>query len=822
MEVTNVQDRITHAIIGKKKVESFKIDESAEFFHVLSNALYSDKPKAVAREILCNAWDSHVESGIQDKPIVVTISNDKMSIQDFGAGIAPDMIQGIYGTYGRSTKVANDKVTGGFGLGSKAPFAYVDHFEVTSCHAGVKTIYQMSLSNAQVGGNPSISTIISVPTEETGITVSFNLKQIYDRTKFEELVRMIASMGEMNVMLNGEKITPVPFSKAEHNFVILKKDLLRESNITHFIRIRYGHVVYPIQSHEEYAKYYSSILKFLNYITTERGYYQDEKRNWVIVIQAPPNSLSVTPSRESLSMTDKTVASLKLLIEQAAKDLQSQRLTSIFEDLTEKAIKKTWMVDTPKVLFETSEKIPNIKQSLQMKGGDFLTNFEDIGSHYLSNKYPQRDGFRHNEIKLRVRALLEGGFPSRGLIQTYYRSLCNQDVDAWPSSKTDWFQKQVAQKLVKKILANNFLDYRRLLVCSGNGSYKQRGGSPYFTPILQFPMLRIGEYLPFLRNIVIIGYTRQIDRAHQFPIMKFWLGNPLESLFYHAPRSADKVKAAREFFHGLGMTVIDLTEAQSWETPEVVAPVTRFINPTPKPKKKGIPRLDNCLIANEVDTSGLFIETATRIDKPDFILTFSSKYNTAYKFEKLHLSKGQSSALVRLWGKQGGVVANATQEKKFMDLGSKGAKDWIIEKLLEEFKTNPKLETHYRNSTHHLDAFSYNSPQIIDICRVDPLLRKEAKLPPPLEQREQDIIELWLSFDDWQIRRTPQLKEIQDLIKSWDLTKETKAIIDLIKDNKRISYVCLDAIQAILGTTTGTKKEDINTARKIFVLALEG
>jgi hypothetical protein len=815
MEVTNVQDHITHAIIGgKKEVESFGIDESAEFFHVLSNALYSDKPMAVVREILCNAWDAHIESGKTDTPVKVTLNSEKMIIQDFGTGIAPDMIKIIYGTYGRSTKVANEAVTGGFGLGSKAPFAYVDHFEVTSCHNGLKTIYKMSLSNAQVGGKPSISTIVSGPTEETGITVSLNLKDPYDFGKFEQLINKVASFGEMNVELNGEKVDPIPFSTSEHNFVIMHYSALYESNNESVIRVRYGHVVYPISSNASYEKEYSEVQKFLEILSHENhyNYRRNCSKEWVIIIQAEASSLSVTPSRESLSMTDKTIASIKEVLKKTIKELNSRKLTDVFEELTKESINKTWMVSTPKVLFDIKgHTIPNIKHN-QSNDRVLLTNFNEIGCFYLSKNYP-KNNFQNEEIKMRLDALLQSNFPNRGLIQSYLRTLKKYDVSKY---QTNWFQKQVARKLVKRILNTPNLDYKRLYTCSKNG-IKSRYSDIYFTPVLQYPQNTLHSYLPFLRNIVILGYTRDIDRAYEFPILKFWLGDPEESLFYHVPRSSDKAKAAREFFHGLGMTVIDLTQAQKWETPEVTAPIVREY--VTKPKKKGLPLLDNCLKDGKISTHLLFEDTATRIDKPEFVVVFSSQKNSSNRFENLKLDRNESRAFVELYGKQGGVVANATQEKKFMDLGAKSAQQWILDKLLEEYKTNPRIEEHYRNSVTYREDGSQYFDEIFHLCREDKEMRKEAGLPAPLDEKEQNVITLLGAFDKWEYKHKPELKEIETLIKSWDLTQEASDVLELIKSSQFLDCINSNAIR--IKILTG-KKEEVQIARKILLVALEG
>ncbi len=104
MQVSHVSEHITHAVIGGGKAVEFGISNSAEFFNILSSTLYKNQILAVVRETLCNGWDIHIEGGIQDRPVLVTVDSEKFVIQDFGRGIHHDDMGPIYGTYGNSTK----------------------------------------------------------------------------------------------------------------------------------------------------------------------------------------------------------------------------------------------------------------------------------------------------------------------------------------------------------------------------------------------------------------------------------------------------------------------------------------------------------------------------------------------------------------------------------------------------------------------------------------------------------------------------------------------------------------------------------------------
>ena len=92
---------------GVQEQGEFRIKNSATAFAILSSGLYSNKFKAILRELGCNAYDSHVEAGCPEKPFTVhlpTRVNPILSIRDYGTGLTHDQIMNLYTTYFESTK----------------------------------------------------------------------------------------------------------------------------------------------------------------------------------------------------------------------------------------------------------------------------------------------------------------------------------------------------------------------------------------------------------------------------------------------------------------------------------------------------------------------------------------------------------------------------------------------------------------------------------------------------------------------------------------------------------------------------------------------
>lgn len=107
-------------IIGDVKEFKSSIDvKNLEFITtLLSSNLYSNPEESFIREIVSNAWDSHVEAGNTDTPVIIKIegyesSDNFITIRDYGTGISPERFSEIYRNVGSSTKRDTNDYIGG-------------------------------------------------------------------------------------------------------------------------------------------------------------------------------------------------------------------------------------------------------------------------------------------------------------------------------------------------------------------------------------------------------------------------------------------------------------------------------------------------------------------------------------------------------------------------------------------------------------------------------------------------------------------------------------------------------------------------------------
>lgn len=325
MQVADNSQTATSATLGGKATRAVTMVEDASLFMMLSSNLYSNQRLAVVREILCNAWDAHIEAGTIDKPIYVTINeNCDLIIMDSGTGIHDDFIEVVYGIYGGSTKKNDTKTTGGFGLGSKSPWAYTESFRVTSEHNGVKTVYNMARTCIENDGKPGILPVVgNLPTDRSGLTVEFRLDE-NDVDEIDEYIRAIAKHGDMNVRYLNERDHATPtmlerlgMSDEPGSYNLDAEEWHYSYMGNHRIYVRYGAVIYPALRTPGTEKALEVIENFMDVVGYRR-----------ILVQAAPSTLALTPSREALSsqkMTENGIVDICVnLVDQIEKEILEQ------------------------------------------------------------------------------------------------------------------------------------------------------------------------------------------------------------------------------------------------------------------------------------------------------------------------------------------------------------------------------------------------------------------------------------------------------------------------------------------------------------------
>lgn len=301
-------------VSGVQASNAFTIKTTAAAFQLLSSGLYSNKIRAVIRELACNAHDAHVMVK-SNAPVEIKLPNaldTQFYVKDFGPGLNHDQVMRLYTTYFDSTKQDSNDFIGGFGVGSKSPFAYTDSFTVEARQNGVSRTYTAYVDERQV---PQIVYMGEAPTDEpNGLTVGFPVKP-QDFNKFNEEALSVGSWFETPPTLRGtpsviESIPTLPLSDT----VAFPKD--RYALPSPMVRL--GNVAYPIKNR-----------------SLESGDERSARTEWLlnrkVILTMDIGTVSVAASREELSYDKPTIAALNKKLDEAASVCGKEIITQLLQ-----------------------------------------------------------------------------------------------------------------------------------------------------------------------------------------------------------------------------------------------------------------------------------------------------------------------------------------------------------------------------------------------------------------------------------------------------------------------------------------------------------
>lgn len=271
----------------------FRIRSSAKAFRILSDGLYSNKIRAVVREISCNAYDSHVSAGTPNRPFEVHLPyglEPWFSVRDFGVGLDDQQMYDIFTTYFESTKTESNDYVGALGLGSKSPFSYTENFTVTAIKNGVKNIYTAYINQA---GMPDLACLLTeVSDEPSGLEIKFAVETTQDcRTFYEEARHVFSYFKTQPIVVSHSDFQPI-----QHKY--------RDRDIIPGIHYRdtggsvavMGNIAYPISIPDTIAKN-DTVFSLLR---------------CGLEMHFPIGDLEFQPSREHLGYDTRTVENIRL------------------------------------------------------------------------------------------------------------------------------------------------------------------------------------------------------------------------------------------------------------------------------------------------------------------------------------------------------------------------------------------------------------------------------------------------------------------------------------------------------------------------------
>ena len=337
---------------GVQDEVAISFEANAVAFYAQISGLAKDKIGYPIRELSTNAWDAsrgHFEVHLP------TPLNPVFRVRDFGPGMSAESMKNVYARLYASTKRGSNDEVGGWGLGSKSPYAYLisdtgsGSYTVTSYHGGMMRTYVLSLS---ANGAPTMRLLVEAPSDErTGLDVSFPVRREDIREFHDRARRILWSFNprpEIKPSLDWKE--PVVQSQGD-NWVRYKYHTVPFEGP----HVRMGCVMYPFDLRQ------IKTSGFLDYSDC-------------VLFDAPIGSLKVTLSREELAYDDNTKATLSRLVQE-------------YEQNFIKQVQEA--VDTAEDLIEAVEKFEDATEALGVTRVDSLRGIVKWQGKYLSPTIPK-------------------------------------------------------------------------------------------------------------------------------------------------------------------------------------------------------------------------------------------------------------------------------------------------------------------------------------------------------------------------------------------------------------------------------------------------
>ena len=267
-------------VTGQIETTGFSIEVNESMFQMLTSNVYNDTILAVMREWSTNACDACIAA---DKDVkfdvhLPTQEEPYFHVRDYGTGLTPEDITGLFSNLGASTKRNSNAYNGTLGIGRMAGLAVSDAFTVDSYYNGNHYSYAISMQNG-VPVTLSLGTLTTSEPNGLKLSVPVEYDDLYKYVeKAEDLYKYFDHKPNLNMNVNIE--LDVTDHISDDWFVYTPKG-------------NYDHTNYVVMSQVAYAIPSNSAIN-------RHGF-----KN--LVIKAEPGAVTFNPGRESLSLNKATV-----------------------------------------------------------------------------------------------------------------------------------------------------------------------------------------------------------------------------------------------------------------------------------------------------------------------------------------------------------------------------------------------------------------------------------------------------------------------------------------------------------------------------------
>ena len=287
---------------------------------LLTTNLYSQPIQSFIRETVANGWDSHVEAGTTDKPVIIRLyikdNHIHIAVRDYGTGLSPERFNEIYLNIGSSSKRLSNNYIGCFGIGRFSALAVSDIVRLTNYYQNNCSKYIMYKDNGKI----CIDKLFESATEEdNGLEVDVDTgRDDYDtRRKIAEGLKQLTYYNNVYIddperIADASDYTYTNFNTRKiHEFKTFKVNSWR--NIKNHLLM--GNVLYPINQ-DIISKWFLG----LDYVP--------------FAIKCDIGDVDITPNREALIYNQKTIDAINKKCEAALEELREICQSKFKQDFT--------------------------------------------------------------------------------------------------------------------------------------------------------------------------------------------------------------------------------------------------------------------------------------------------------------------------------------------------------------------------------------------------------------------------------------------------------------------------------------------------------
>ena len=317
------RDESEVAVLGEVQKYKVSIDEKnlQHIITILSSNLYSHPMQSFLREIVSNAVDSHIEAGV-DEPIIITITDNDLSIRDFGTGISPKRFRDVFINIGSSTKRDSNGFIGYFGIGKYASLAVADVVNITSFYEGKAYYYVMNKDIDQL----HIDLILEKDTDEhNGVEVKIPFKASLQDEDWKALAFI------KNLYIEDERKHP----NIDQNSIISSFNKRKVYTYKTFKVLEIG---YPYSTKGRYTEVLVGNIPYR--VDYNSLWEEDRYDNWEDAFKKVCPCLNIgevdiTPNREGLLYSERTKKALRKAYNEAIDELTTLWEVSCNEECTD-------------------------------------------------------------------------------------------------------------------------------------------------------------------------------------------------------------------------------------------------------------------------------------------------------------------------------------------------------------------------------------------------------------------------------------------------------------------------------------------------------